>query len=74
MKISFEAERQRRDKLEEQLANTPDEATRQELRPSLEHCEQRLKGLNLVLLYYASGLKHIYEEHDEGSEHSEAPA
>ncbi|XP_049522384.1 PDZ domain-containing protein 8-like [Dermacentor silvarum] len=74
VKISFEGERQRRDKLEEQLANTPDEATRQELRPSLEHCEQRLKGLNLVLLYYASGLKHIYEEHDEGSEHSEAPA
>ncbi|XP_054929782.1 uncharacterized protein [Dermacentor andersoni] len=74
VKISFEAERQRKDKLEEQLTKAPDEAARQALRPSLEQSEQRLKGLNLVLLYYASGLKHIYEEHDEGSEHSEVPA
>ncbi|XP_065282940.1 PDZ domain-containing protein 8-like [Dermacentor albipictus] len=73
VKVSYEAERQRKDKLEEQLTKAPDEATRQALRPLLEQCEQRLKGLNLVLLYYASGLKHIYEEH-EGSGHSEAPA
>lgn len=72
VKISFEAERQRRDKLETQIASAPDEATRQELRPAFEQCEQRLKGLNLILLYYASGLKCIYEEHEDASEHSEA--
>ncbi|KAH6934737.1 hypothetical protein HPB50_000408 [Hyalomma asiaticum] len=72
VKISFEAERQRRDKLETQIASAPDEATRQELRPAFEQSEQRLKGLNLILLYYASGLKCIYEEHEDASEHSEA--
>ncbi|XP_049268339.1 uncharacterized protein LOC125757150 [Rhipicephalus sanguineus] len=74
VKISFEAERQRRDNLETHIASAPDEATRQELRPSFEQCEQRLKGLNLVLLYYASGLKCIYEEREEASDHSEAQA
>ncbi|CAN8013079.1 unnamed protein product, partial [Ixodes pacificus] len=35
----------------------------------LAKSEQRLKGLNLVLLYYASGLKHLYE--GAGSEQSD---
>ncbi|XP_075734270.1 PDZ domain-containing protein 8 [Rhipicephalus microplus] len=74
VKITFEAERQRRDKLESQIASAPDEATRQELRPAFEQCEQRLKGLNLVLLYYASGLKYIYEDRERASDHCEAQA
>ncbi|CAN7978626.1 unnamed protein product, partial [Ixodes persulcatus] len=32
----------------------------------LAKSEQRLKGLNLVLLYYASGLKYLYEEAGSG--------
>ncbi|KAH8024823.1 hypothetical protein HPB51_001237 [Rhipicephalus microplus] len=74
VKITFEAERKRRDKLESQIASAPDEATRQELRPAFEQCEQRLKGLNLVLLYYASGLKYIYEDRERASDHCEAQA
>ncbi|XP_077560421.1 uncharacterized protein LOC144175193 [Haemaphysalis longicornis] len=77
VKGAFESERERKDKLGAQLSTAADEATRQELRQSYEASELRLKGLNLVLLYYASGLKHLYEEHDEGSERTEgnvAPA
>ncbi|KAK8763363.1 hypothetical protein V5799_034025 [Amblyomma americanum] len=74
VKTLFEAERARKDKLQEQLQTAPDDISRQELHRAFEACELRVKSLNLVLLYYASGLKHIYEEHDEGTEHSEGAA
>ncbi|CAN7978724.1 unnamed protein product, partial [Ixodes persulcatus] len=37
-----------------------------EFNAGLAKSEQRLKGLNLVLLYYASGLKYLYEEAGSG--------
>lgn len=66
MKVVFETEQQKKESLQSQAAAAKTASAAAEFNAGLAKSEQRLKGLNLVLLYYASGLKYLYEEAGSG--------
>ncbi|XP_064481653.1 PDZ domain-containing protein 8-like isoform X2 [Ornithodoros turicata] len=65
VKVVFERERQQKGKLEAALAAATTSNAKSEIVAKLTQCDKRIKHLNLVLLYYACGLKHLYAERHE---------
>ncbi|XP_037567487.1 uncharacterized protein LOC119448073 [Dermacentor silvarum] len=60
VKTEHDKEKADRDKLQARAKTHPDAANAK----ALASAEERVKNLNLLLLYYASGLKHIYEDQE----------
>ncbi|XP_077560425.1 PDZ domain-containing protein 8-like [Haemaphysalis longicornis] len=60
VKAEYESEKSKRDDLAAQVKAVKN--PRMSLVSALAASEERLKALNLILLYYASGLKHLYEQ------------
>lgn len=61
VKAEYDKEKEERDKQQARAKTRPETPGSA---AQAAAAEERLKNLNLLLLYYASGLKHIYEEHD----------
>ncbi|KAL3242887.1 hypothetical protein MRX96_020903 [Rhipicephalus microplus] len=61
LKAEYEREKEEREKAQARAKAHPNDAGSV---AQAAAAEERLKNINLLLLYYASGLKHIYEDHE----------
>ncbi|XP_075742068.1 uncharacterized protein LOC142794809 [Rhipicephalus microplus] len=61
VKAEYEREKEEREKAQARAKAHPNDAGSV---AQAAAAEERLKNINLLLLYYASGLKHIYEDHE----------